>query len=275
MSKSASPEKAVTSVSLGQLRNRSLVDQIVGLIGTEIASGRLPPGHRVPNETEWCAQLGVSRTVLREAISVLTSKGLLDTKPRTGGRVRERKHWHRLDPLVLQWEAAAGPSEVFVTEAFELRRLIEPAACELAAERAQPGQIEELESTYHEMVKNIEDAHQFFFHDSSFHQIIFEASGNTLVRALGAVIGSTLDISLGLSLDAPRGQAHCLPLHLAVLEAIQSKKPDAARAAMLRLIEDAEKDVRQALSSKNRKASEIEQVRKSRAKIAEPEPFRD
>lgn len=254
MSKYTFPEKAGTPASLGQLRNRSLVDQTVALIGTEIASGRLPPGHRVPNETAWCAELGVSRTVLREAISVLTSKGLLDTKPRTGGRVREREHWHRLDPLVLQWEAAVGPSEVFVTEAFELRRLVEPAACALAAERAQAAQIEELEGAYQEMVKNVENAERFFFHDSSFHQIIFESSGNALVRALGAVIGSTLDISLGLSLDAPRGRAHCLPLHLAVLEAIRSRNTEAARSGMLRLIEDAENDVRQALLAKGRKA---------------------
>lgn len=255
MSKSAHPERAVPPASLGQLRNRSLVDQVVGLIGTEIASGRRLPGHRVPNETEWCAQLGVSRTVLREAISVLTSKGLMDTKPRTGGRVLEREHWHRLDPLVLQWEAAAGPTEDFVAESFELRRLIEPAACALAAERAQPAQVKKLEAAYNEMVRNVDDAQNFFFYDSNFHQIIFESSGNSLVRALGTVIGSTLDISLSLSLDAPGGQSHCLPLHLDVLEAIQARKTDAAREGMLRLIENAEKDVRQALPVKNRKVS--------------------
>lgn len=260
MSKSSSPETIARSASLGQLRSRSLVDQIVALIGGDIMSGRLLPGHRVPNETEWCAQLGVSRTVLREAISVLTSKGLLDTRPRTGGRVREREHWHRLDPLVLQWQTAAGPSDVFVTEAFELRRLIEPAACALAAERAQASQLEELETVYEEMVKSVHQVQRFFHYDSSFHKIIFEAAGNTLVGALGAVIGSTLDISLGLSLDTPGGQSHCLPLHLAVLEAIQSGKPGVAETAMLHLIEDAERDVHRALAVKNRDVAIAEQI---------------
>lgn len=231
------------------LRSRSLVEQVVDIIGRSIVSGRLREGERVPNETKWAEQLGVSRTALREAISVLTSKGLLDTKQRTGGRVLPREQWQRLDPLILKWEVANGPSEEFISESFELRRAIEPAACALAAERAKSEQLDEMYAAYVNMGITADKTHEFVLHDSTFHQIIFDASGNSMMRAIGALISAGLELNLSLSLDLPRGQSHCLPLHLAVYEAIKARDPEAARIAMLSLLEDAEKDVRDAMRS--------------------------
>lgn len=226
---------------------RGLVDQIAELIGTEIVSGHLPAGSSLPNEADWCESLGVSRTVLREAVSALASKGLIETKPRVGGRVRPRERWHRLDPAMLRWQLAAGPDEVFLTELFELRRLIEPAAAALAAERAEPLHIRELEAAYADMVAASDNGDGFLAADSRFHQTILGAVGNGMIKALSAVVSTAIDLSLGLSLGVPEGQSHSLPLHRAVLDAIAARVADAAREAMLHLIDQAETDGRRAL----------------------------
>ena len=80
---------------------RGLVGRTVETLGIEIVAGRLQPGAALPNETVWSAQLGVSRTVLREAVRVLASKGLVDARPRTGTRVRDLEGWNALDPDLL------------------------------------------------------------------------------------------------------------------------------------------------------------------------------
>lgn len=233
----------------GKIAARGLVEQMVTLIGTAIVAGRLPAGERIPNEADWCAELGVSRTVLREAISVLASKGLIETRPRVGGRVRERRDWHRLDPAVLGWEASVASDAVFVTELFELRRMIEPAAAAFAAARAHPGQIAALAAAFADMTGCSGARESFLDPDSRFHQIILGAVGNSLIEALASTVTAAVDLSLRLSLDAPERQRAALPLHEAVLAAIRARRPEAARAAMLRLIDAAEEDVRRVRAS--------------------------
>src|SRR5919205_2493941 len=82
---------------------RSLPGRLVHEIGMRIVSGTLAPGTVLPNESEWGAQLGVSRTVLREATKLLISKGLVESRPKTGTRVREPAFWNLLDADVLSW----------------------------------------------------------------------------------------------------------------------------------------------------------------------------
>lgn len=228
------------------LGSRGLVDRTVEQLGTEIVSGRLQPGDRLPIEADWCVELGVSRTVLREAVSVLASKGLIETKPRVGGRVCPRERWHRLDPAVLRWQIAAGPDDAFTAELFELRRLIEPPAAAFAAERADAGFIHDLEVAFQEMTAGVRNVERFLEPDSRFHQTILAAVGNSLIAALGGIVGSAVDLSLSLSLNLPEGQVRALPLHRAVLDAIATHRPAEAGAAMRRLIDEAEADVRRA-----------------------------
>src|ERR1700678_3991158 len=82
---------------------RSLREQVVERIGGDIVQGRLAPGEALPNEEELLASYSVSRTVLREALNVLSGKGLLDARPRRGTVVRPRADWSQLDPEILGW----------------------------------------------------------------------------------------------------------------------------------------------------------------------------
>jgi DNA-binding FadR family transcriptional regulator len=235
------------------IRARSLVDRVVQIIGQEIVSGRFPPGASLPYEAEWCERLGVSRSVVREARRVLVSKNLIDIKARAGGRVRAMAAWHLLDPDILAWRAQGQDRETFSAELFELRRVIEPAASALAAQRIAPAELEELRRAYAEMEAAGEDTEQFLAPDIRFHHIIAGAVGNSLFRAIGDVTTVALDIALRMALDAPRGQQQSLPLHKQVLDSIARRDAPGAAEAMRMLVNDAERDVREALAARARK----------------------
>jgi DNA-binding FadR family transcriptional regulator len=229
-----------------RVRGRSLVDRVVQVIGLDIATGRFPPGGQLPNEAEWCERLDVSRSVLREALRVLVSKNLIDIRARSGGRVRDHAAWNLLDPDILTWRAQGENQDAYVTELFELRRVIEPAAAGLAAIRISPAQLAELARAYEEMAEAGEDTTRFFEPDVRFHRTILGAVGNSLFRALGQTVTVALDITLRLSLDAPKGQQQSLPFHKTVLEAITRRDAQAASSAMLALVDASERDVAEA-----------------------------
>lgn len=227
-------------------RGRSLVDQVVESIGKDIVNRRFPPGAQLPNETEWCERLDVSRSVLREALRVLVSKNLIDIRSRAGGRVRNDADWNLLDPDVLLWRSQSNDHGVFVAELFELRRVIEPAAAGLAAVRIGPQQLRDLAAALEEMEAAGEDTVRFLEPDGRFHRLILTSVGNSLFRALGQAVTVALDITLRLSLDAPKGQQQSLPLHHAVLEAIAARDSESAADAMLALVNASERDVAEA-----------------------------
>jgi len=240
--------------ALMRIKGGSLVDRVVQVIGQDIISNRYPPGAQLPNETEWCDLLGVSRSVVREALRVLVSKNLLDIRSRLGGRVRDPSAWNLLDPDILTWRAKGDDQDVYITELFELRRVIEPAAAALAAARISPAQLEELRLAYREMLEAGEDTARFFEPDCRFHRILLGAVGNSLFRALGETVTVALDITLRLSLDAPKGQQQSLPFHETVLEAIVRHDAAAASAAMLRLVDASELDVAEARAMRKSQA---------------------
>src|SRR5438105_4910138 len=118
------------------ISGRGLLGRVVNTIGLRVIGRDLAPGTSLPNEADLCTQLGVSRTIVREATKVLASKGLLESRPKTGTRVRAPENWNLLDPDVLAWQWAAMPKAEFVREIFELRRAFEPTVAALAAVRA-------------------------------------------------------------------------------------------------------------------------------------------
>jgi DNA-binding FadR family transcriptional regulator len=183
---------------------------------------------------------------------VLVSKNLIDIRARSGGRVRDQAAWNLLDPDILIWRAQGAQQDAYVTELFELRRVLEPAAAALAAARISPAQLADLARAYEEMAAAGEDTARFFEPDVRFHRAILGAVGNALFRALGQTVTVALDITLRLSLDAPKGQQQSLPFHKTVLEAIIRRDAPAAAAAMLALVDASERDVAEARAAQRK-----------------------
>jgi DNA-binding FadR family transcriptional regulator len=229
---------------------RSLHGQIAAEIGEQIMHGRLAPGDVLPNEEDWSRRLGISRTALREAIKVLAGKGLIESRPKTGTRVRAREFWNILDPDILAWRLTVRRGGDYAHELFELRRVIEPAACTLAAERATADQLARLDRACDGMELAGDDGELFAAPDLLFHQTILRMTGNELIASLAALIEAALSMSFRLSNANPAGQRHSVPLHRAVALAIRARDGGRACKAMIVLLDGSEEDVRRAMAAR-------------------------
>ncbi len=96
-----------------------------------------PAGAPLPAQEECCELLGVSRSVLREALRVLAAKGLVDARPKAGTFVKPREDWNFLDPEVLAWRLETSEAERVFDQLYELRQMVEPVAAALAASKAK------------------------------------------------------------------------------------------------------------------------------------------
>jgi DNA-binding FadR family transcriptional regulator len=114
---------------------RRLRGAVAHYLGSAIVSGQIAPGEKLTGEIANAEALDVSRSAYREAVQVLTAKGLVESRPKAGTRVLPRSRWNVLDPQVLAWAFSAEPDISFVRDLFELRAVVEPAAARFAAER--------------------------------------------------------------------------------------------------------------------------------------------
>ncbi len=218
-------------------------------IGVRIVDGQLKPGETLPDNGFGEAE--VSRTVVREAIKVLAAKGLVESRPKVGTRVRPRRDWNLLDPDVLAWQLEAGPTREFLQDALELRQLIEPAAARLAAGRATDEEIAALQAAFTAMCE-ARDLEASIDADVRFHSILLQAAHNELLEHLTSIVTAVLRMLFAFSSRPPRTFTRALPLHEAIIEAVQSHRPDAAEAAALRLLDDTAKNIKRALREVDR-----------------------
>jgi len=225
---------------------RGLHGSVVHEIGVRILEGELKPGDTLPDNGS-LAEPEVSRTVVREAIKVLAAKGLVESRPKVGTRVRPRRDWNLLDPDVLAWQIEAGPDADFLGQALELRRMIEPAAARLAAERATDAQIAALHEASEAMAAAADDLDAFMEPDLGFHRLMLEACRNELLEHMNDVFTAVLRTVFAYSSASSRAYPRAARRHLAIVQAIEARDPDGAEQAVLRLIDDTRKNLASAL----------------------------
>lgn len=233
----------------GTFSRRSLHGQIAHQIGARILSGELPPGTALPNEAEFSIELRISRTVLREAIKLLAAKGLVESRPKTGTKVRPSDQWNMLDPDILTWRLASGDIQGFADHLYEMRRIIEPQAAALAAERGSAADLAAITAALEAMAAAT-DVPESIGPDLAFHRAILAATGNQMLGALGVVIAAALTAGFQLSGSHPDAPRISIPDHSAVLDAIVARDPAAARDAMEALLGRASRNVAQALQDR-------------------------
>lgn len=224
----------------------------VDLLGEDIVSGRYAVGAALPPEPMLCDTLGVSRTVIREAVKSLVAKGLLVTGPKLGTRVLPEEHWNWFDPDVVVWQSKINFTREFLRDLQELRRVVEPAAVRLAAERATAADITNIEEAYAGMKAAIELGGDYVTHDLRFHQGLLRACHNRMVIHMSKALGALLRTAFELSTMRPDGPSHSLPLHRAVLDAVIARAPAKAERAILVLIDGAGEDIDAVLNSRRK-----------------------
>jgi DNA-binding FadR family transcriptional regulator len=220
----------------------SLHGHVVGELGERIVRGELKPGEILPAEEVLAARMAVSRTILREAIKVLSAKGLIESRPKIGTRVREERHWSQLDADVLAWRCASMPTDDFANKLMQMREIIEPAAAALAAGFATAEQILAIENAYREM-DQAASVDEWSRADLQFHEAVLQATNNALLSSLFAVIETALATYFVLSARTAENFRYALPQHQKVLNAIAKRQPSAARRAMQGMIADSNANV--------------------------------
>jgi DNA-binding FadR family transcriptional regulator len=215
---------------------------VAGKIGRRIVSGQYRPGDTLPTEPRIQAEFGVSRTAVREAIRLLSAKGLTASRPKIGTRVRPTVDWNMLDPDVLRWQLDQSPSEEFIHALFEMREIIEPAAAERAAERATPEELDRMGVAMEGIQNEARASPEQIKADLDFHMAILEASRNPLLRSVGAMIESALSITFSLGWRTVMAEDAILQ-HRAVYDAIRQRQGEQAFLAMRKLLRNSKGNV--------------------------------
>jgi DNA-binding FadR family transcriptional regulator len=226
--------------------------QTLDHLGQKIVSGAYACGATLPAEPLLCQSLGVSRTVVREAVKSLVAKGLLVTGPKLGTRVLTEESWNWFDTDVVRWKSRTGLTRDFLRDLQELRRLVEPAAVRLAAQRATAKDIADLEAAFAAMSLAIAEGGDYVSADLRFHQGLLRACHNRMLVQMGKALGALLRTSFEVSTSRPDGALRSLPLHGAVLDAVIAGAPDKAERAILVLINGAARDIDAVLATRRK-----------------------
>jgi len=193
------------------------------------------------------ADFSVSRTVVREAFKVLTAKGLIDARPRTGTYVTDRSRWQLLDSDVMNWRARGASDPLLLIELGEVRQLIEPAAARMAAARRSEVQLEELRAALDAMVAwNGKSYDDLVRADVEFHRTVLVAAGNELLLHFEVILEPALKARDTLMHDHNDDRSF-LASHTMVFDAIEAGDGEEAHDRMSQLMTTAARDTESAL----------------------------
>lgn len=216
-------------------RAKAVVAEALAL---RILGGEYAPANPLPHEAALLAEFRVSRTCLREALQVLSAKGLVRSRPKLGTFVREPLHWNFLDADLLHWRQKVVSKPVFLRELFAVRRMVEPETAALAAENATPQMLAKLQGALLDMARgNGAITDQTTEADVAFHRLLLAASGNALLSGLGACIEEALRSSISVSSHPDVESPFALDKHVAVFEAVRDGDAPAARRRMTALLD--------------------------------------
>lgn len=233
----------------GKGKRRPAHITIARSLGVDVVTGVHAPGDVLASELELARLHNVSRSVIREALRMLAAKGLVDSKPRAGTRVRARRDWNLLDPDLLAWMFEGSPPPAFVRMLFELRMIVEPAAAELAAQRRTPAQLSLMGHALESMAVHGLATEAGRAADQQFHIVLLEAAGNDLLASLSGSIAAAVHWTTFFKHKRNRLPRDPMPEHRALFAAVVDADPAAARAATVALIAQAQRDTEASLDS--------------------------
>ncbi|QQE80488.1 FadR/GntR family transcriptional regulator [Alicyclobacillus sp. SO9] len=217
--------------------------KIIAQITDKIITGELEPGDRIPPERELAEIFGVSRSVIRDAIKVLSGRGVLDVKHGIGIFVAKSRDETR--QLVFTGEK--------IRDLFEIRQTLETQASAWAAERANTEYVERLKKTVDEALKDTSDLKLLAQKDAQFHVAIAESSQNLLLVKIMWMLLDALGESRQKALEISGRPIDSLQEHAAIIEAIELKDKEQARLLMHRHLTSVERSITSADSQDIRK----------------------
>jgi len=242
--------EAVLDVGVTGYRLRGIQGRLIRKLGESIVRGLYPPGTLLPREGDLMEAHDASRTSVREAIKVLSAKGLVETRQRIGTRVRARDHWNIFDADVLAWHGLDALDDDILRDLIEMRQLVEPPAARLAAGRASLDDLAAIAAACDGMRAAMSDMEAYAKADVAFHVAVFAASHNQLLKRFAHIVANFMQISFRIQQQALDRVEHRveddLAIHIAIFEAIDRGDAAAAEAGMMRTILDGKADLQRA-----------------------------
>ena len=220
------------SVAYGEKRGHvALTDEAITRLRNMIQTGELPPGARLPPEHQLAAQIGISRSGVREAVKVLESAGVLDVRRGDGTYVTSLEPALLLQGLGFAIELLRGDT---LLEVMEVRRMLEPAATAVAASRITDVQLDELAELLERMRGSADDPEELMQHDIAFHRAVTAATGNqTLTSLLDGLSSRTTRARIWRGIVLGNVAQNTIDEHRAIYLALEAHDPGLAMATAL------------------------------------------
>jgi DNA-binding FadR family transcriptional regulator len=226
------------------MARRSRVDEVVDGLFDDIVARRLLADQALPSENDLGERFDVSRVTVREAVKVLQTRGIVRVESGRGSFVQPLARWTSLS-AVLAATSADGDSSA-AEQLIELRRIFETGAAALAAERAQPDEVEAIAADLETMrtAHASDDLVSFVAADLSFHDRILAASRNPFLTVMFAPLTEVLSERRAQTSRVRVIQQNAIAEHAHVLEALRGGDPETARRAMDRHMQQTLDDLR-------------------------------
>jgi DNA-binding FadR family transcriptional regulator len=217
----------------------SLVKRVVNQLVSSIVSGEYQDSI-LPPQVILSQKHGVSRTIMREALSVLISRRMLDVRPKTGTRIRPAREWLVMDAEVAEWRLRAAPDMDVIARLLEFRVLVDPPAAALAATRANRHQRIAINAAFQRLVHASPSEAQQSTAEEALQEAIVDASGDELLRQMGSVVRVGIKSMKATMRAQPQSLPRATEAELAdygrVVRAIETADGDGARTAMSQVL---------------------------------------
>lgn len=217
---------------------QNLTSSIFQDLGVAIVTGTYSERNPFPVEAQLCRQYGASRTALREAVKMLTAKGLLGARARQGTWVQPESRWNLLDPDILGWLLERKFSPALLTEFTEVRLAIEPLAAALAATAAGPAEKQAVRDAIERMRAAERGEDDPLASDIAFHVAVLHASRNRFYAQLTELTSTALRFSIRATNRYKGVRLASVADHKRVADAIVAGRPTAAADAMRKMIQE-------------------------------------
>jgi DNA-binding FadR family transcriptional regulator len=217
----------------------NLTQLLTHKLGMAIVQGKYDEDGRLPSEAELCTEFDVSRTATREAVKMLSAKGMLSSRPKQGIKVLPQSQWNMFDTDVLEWVLGSQPSLELLKEFTQMRFSVEPQAAALAAQNRHEEDLAQIREAIKRMDNADKGLDDPLESDIAFHTSILQASQNRFICQLQEFTSTALRVSIRYT-NRIKGVAIAdIEKHRAVLEAIESGDAQQAHRLMQGLLGEA------------------------------------
>ena len=224
------------------MRNSSkhnLTHQLTHDLGMAIVKGQYKVGQGLPSEADLCVEYDVSRSATREAVKMLSAKGLISSRPKQGIQVLPESNWNMFDTDVLSWILNSKPSLALLKEFTQVRVAIEPQAAALAAENGTEEQFKVIEDALARMADADLGLDDPLDADIAFHTSVLMASGNRFIEQLTDFISTALRVSIRYTNRIKGVPGADVQKHADIFNTIKSRQPEQAKHAVKTILDEA------------------------------------